>query len=92
MIKREFAKIIAKKHGLTNDKALEIFESFAAEIKAAVLDRGEVFRVQNLGVFSRRYTSAKTVVNASKGEKYQIPARLRVGFTCSKSCKREATP
>ncbi len=92
MTKRQFAKLIAKKHGLTNEQALAIFETFAAEIKAAVLDRGEVFRVQNLGTFKRRFASAKMVVNAKKGEKYPIPARMRLGFTCSKVCKHEVKP
>ncbi len=79
MTKKEMAKAIAEKMGLTQAQAGEIIQGVFDGILATLLHNGRI-ELRNFGVFEVRTRKPRKACNPRTGEKVSVPAKLVVTF------------
>jgi len=80
LTKRDLSLVLANKHGLTQEKAIEVMQTVLNEIIAA-LKRGENVEFREFGVFSLVVRKARIGRNPRKpSETIMVPERHDVKF------------
>ena len=80
LTKRDLSLVLANKHGLTQEKAIEVMQTVLNEIIAA-LKRGENVEFREFGVFALMVRKARIGRNPRKpSETIMIPERHDVKF------------
>ena len=79
MTKKDMARTIAEKVGITQIQAQEIVQSVIDRITDTLVQEGRI-ELRNFGVFEVKKRKPKNARNPKTGEKVKVPARLVVTF------------
>jgi nucleoid DNA-binding protein len=79
MTKKDLAKAIAEKRGLTRGKVGEVVQRVFDGIAATLVDEGRI-ELRNFGVFKVRKRKLRKTRNLRTGEDVFVPAKLVVTF------------
>ncbi len=97
MNKKELKQELAKRTGLSQNKALEVLdELFGAEagcgIIAGEIDAGRKVTIPGFGSFFTKTRAARTGTNPSSGAKIKIPAKRYAAFKPGKTLRERIKP
>ena len=89
----EVSKAVARIHGLSNTKALEITRTVLDCVKKGIVDLEKNSRdrvsLAEFGNFAVKATNARTVKNIRTGEPVEVPAGVRIVFKAADSFKTQ---
>ena len=89
----EVSKAVARIHGISNAKALEVTRTVIDCIKKGIVDMEKNSRdrvsLADFGNFAVKATNPRTVKNIRTGEPVEVPASVRIIFKAAESFKNQ---
>lgn len=83
-----FVRRMAKANRVRFSTVRAVLDSFAEELRGAVLERGEVVRLPGFGTFYAKKCKARRVRNPQTKELMLLAPSVAVGFKAGKGAKR----